>query len=45
MEEQVALINERHESLHSKMEDLYGSIQQHAELFDSIEKYLACNTP
>lgn len=41
MEDHIHLLNERHDSLFAKMEDLYGSVQQHVELFDTIQKSLA----
>lgn len=41
MEDSIHLLSECHDSLLAKMEDLCGSVQQHAELFDTIQKSLA----
>ncbi|XP_039129157.1 uncharacterized protein LOC120265351 [Dioscorea cayenensis subsp. rotundata] len=41
MEDHIYLLNERQDSLLAKMEDLCISVQQHTELFDSIQKSLS----
>lgn len=41
MEDQLVAFNERHDSMMTKVESLCSSINQHAELFDTIQKSLA----
>lgn len=41
MEEQLTLINEHQDSMLSQMETLYISVQQHTELFETLQKSLA----
>ncbi|XP_039127559.1 uncharacterized protein LOC120263664 [Dioscorea cayenensis subsp. rotundata] len=41
VEESIHHLNDRQDALLAKMEDLCGSVQQYAELFDTIQKSLA----
>lgn len=41
MEEQLSLIKECQDSMFSRMEGLFVSVQQHTELFDALQKSMA----